>query len=195
MVKMPLALLATAASISHASGDGAPSSSPPFSHLRRRLSYSVVAGYAPSSSVADHCAIDLDQAAMERQLALRTPAGFANAKRIYEEGGNSKSYARITLAAGLPIPLEEGDVILGEDSEGNQVRGEAYEGYVTGVKTVKVRYAVSDAPETYVACRVGALVETTTGGCLKGEGTIDVKGRTLAYVYDPASDNRNGRTM
>ena len=41
--------------------------------------------------VTDHCAVDLDQLAIETQLAKQTDESFEAARKIYNEGGNSKS--------------------------------------------------------------------------------------------------------
>ena len=49
------------------------------------------------SQVTDYCAIDIDQAAIYKQLAVGTPNSFQNAQKIYNDGGNSKSYAEVTL--------------------------------------------------------------------------------------------------
>jgi len=56
--------------------------------------------------------IDLDQAAMEEQLALLTPEGFAKAKRIYLEGGHRRSYAVLNLT-----------VFVGKTTAGKMVTG------------------------------------------------------------------------
>ena len=58
--------------------------------------------------------MDLDQAAFEKQLSLATNESFVNAKRIYNEGAHSKSYAQITLASsGLLNDVSSGDEVLG----------------------------------------------------------------------------------
>ena len=56
----------------------------------RQLSevFQNIAGYAPGSDVTEHNAIDLDQAAMETELA--TP-DFDAASAVYMNGGNSVS--------------------------------------------------------------------------------------------------------
>ena len=62
-------------------------------------SYDRIAGYAPGSQVTDHNAIDLDQKVMETHLEAKTADGFAKALNVYDYGGNSKSYARLTIPA------------------------------------------------------------------------------------------------
>lgn len=148
------------------------------------------------SQVTDHCAIDLDQQAIEEQLGLKTDQAYEIARRIYNEGGHSKSYALVTLSGdGLPASVAKGDRILGVNAEGVQVVGNAYESYPAGTTTVKVQYATTDIQESYVECQVGALYETNTKGCFAADGTLKIGDRELAYTYDVANDNRNGRTM
>ena len=62
-------------------------------------SYDRIAGYAPGSQVTDHNAVDLDQAVMESHLKAATDDGFAKALNVYSNGGNSKSYALLTVPA------------------------------------------------------------------------------------------------
>ena len=64
-----------------------------------------------------HCAIDLDQVAMERQLALQTPASLEHAMRIYAEGGNAGSYATVTLTAPLAADAPKGAVAVGTSAD------------------------------------------------------------------------------
>ena len=59
-------------------------------------SYDRIAGYAPGSQVTDHNAVDLDQKVMETHLKAND---FAKALDVYDKGGNSKSYAELTIAA------------------------------------------------------------------------------------------------
>ncbi len=149
--------------------------------------------------MTDHCAIDLDQAAIEAQLAIGTPESFANARRIYEEGGHSKSYAELSILTqnGLPFPVAKGTLIVSKNVEGTEVAGKAYEDYVSGVKRIRVQYSTTDIQESYIErrCQVGGLIQTNTVGCLAREGTITIEGFEFAYDYDPATENKNGRTM
>jgi len=46
-----------------------------------------------------------------------------------------------------------------------------------------------------VSVSVGMLVETNMMGCLIGEGDLKIGGRDYYYNYDPATNNRNGRTI
>ena len=138
-----------------------------------------------------HCAIDLDQVAMERQLALQTPASLEHARRIYAEGGNAGSYATVTLAAPLAADAPAGAVAFGTSADGMPVRGKLDAEHRAGDVVVAVRYA----PDA--ACRVGALGEETsiTAGCLAASGVLQLDGAVVAYSYEPARDNLNRRTL
>ena len=124
--------------------------------------YEAIAGYTPHSQVTDHNAIDLDQQAMEAQL--KDPANFEVAARIYEQGGNSKSYAEFTVPA-LAYDIAKGTSISGTSARGWPVLGKAYKDASMGDTVLKVQYITSDVQRTYVMCRVGGLDETTEVGC------------------------------
>mmetsp|Transcript_20680 Transcript_20680/g.43807 ORF Transcript_20680/g.43807 Transcript_20680/m.43807 type:complete len:555 (+) Transcript_20680:69-1733(+) len=166
-------------------------------NVRRYLSYEKVAGYAPGSQVTDHCAIDRDQAAIEAELAKKTPEAFENALRIYNEGGNSKSYAQVTLTTPLSTFIGAGTAILGRNAEGNEVAGKAYEDYQAGTSVIKVQYATTDIQEAYVQCQVGALTEAdrNLSGCFAEQGDLTIDGKEYSYTYIPSNDNLNGRTI
>jgi len=51
-------------------------------------SHQSMAGYDSASDVGPHAMIDLDMEEFEKQVGLKTTAGFAEALRIYEFGGN-----------------------------------------------------------------------------------------------------------
>ena len=114
--------------------------------------------------------MDLDQAAMERQLALGTAEGHATAKDIYNNGGHSKSHARITLTPpGLTKKLSKGDAITGIAVDGTTIDAKAYSGADIGSTTVLVQYKTLDTQENHVMCKVGALpiAEQIHEGCLE----------------------------
>jgi len=104
-----------------------------------------IAGFEPLSQVTDHNAIDLDQEAMEQQLAFGNVDSYAAARRIYEEGAYSKSVAEVTLSTGLPNNVEKGTIIFGESVDGNQVAGKAYEDNAAGSTRLTVQYQTSDS--------------------------------------------------
>merc|ERR1719238_1901713 len=72
-------------------------------------SYNQIAGYEPGSDVTQHNRLDLDQQLMEAYLGEAEP-DFANAKGIYEGGGHSGAYARMTVTA-TTAALESGAAV------------------------------------------------------------------------------------
>jgi len=162
----------------------------------RRLSYESIAGYEPQSQVTDHNAIDLDQDAMQTQLALGNDDGFAAALRIYTEGAHSKSVAVVTLSAPLAIDVAKGTSFMGVDADGNQVAGKAYENNAAGATEVKVQYKTTDSQKDYVGCQVGASVYPNTERCFAASGSMTVDGSVeVSYSYDVLSDNINKRSI
>merc|ERR1719191_1907877 len=92
--------------------------------LEATASWAAIAGYSPGSKVTDHNAIDLDQAALEIALGEAT-VDYDLVKDIYEQGGNSKSYAEYTVPA-LTSALSKSDPVVGATSG---ITGKMYSGY------------------------------------------------------------------
>jgi hypothetical protein len=146
--------------------------------------------------VTDHCAIDLDQKALETEVGRGTNESFQNALRIYTEGGHSKSYAQITLTPPLSADVAKGTSIMGKNEEGIEVAGKSYQDYTSGDQVIKVQYSTSDIQSSYVECQVGALVvDPNTEGCFEADGIMWIGGVEYGYVYNPLTDNNNGRTL
>ena len=124
--------------------------------------YGLIAGYNPGSKVTDHNAIDLDQDAMEDQLADSAGPSWTNAKAVYTQGGFSKSYARFTLTS--PITATEDAVVTGVTASGDAVSG-TVKSSVTASTTLDVVYDTSEVQATYVNCQVGGLVSTAQNTC------------------------------
>eukprot|EP00984_Skeletonema_dohrnii_P004219 scaffold1490_cov121-Skeletonema_dohrnii-CCMP3373.AAC.2 len=167
-------------------------------NLRRRLSFEKVATYSPGSQVTDHCAIDRDQRAIEVELARKTNEAWDNAQQIYLQGGNSKSYALITLSEPLRSNVAKGTSVTGKNADGNEVAGKMYDTTTSGAVNVKVQYATTDVQDSYVQCQVGALVgeDINMSGCFAdGENTINIGGEVYTYTYTAATENKNGRTI
>jgi len=163
--------------------------------LGRRLSFEKVAGYKPDSQVTDHCAIDLDQKAIEAQLAIGTNEAFGAARKIYNTGGNSKVYAQVTITPALTKAIAKGDSIMGRGTEDQEVAGKTGQAYEAGDSNIKVYYSTTDIQSAYVGCQVGGLVEPTLKGCFKETGEFTIGGDTYTYTYDPATENKAGRTI
>mmetsp|Transcript_21404 Transcript_21404/g.33590 ORF Transcript_21404/g.33590 Transcript_21404/m.33590 type:complete len:541 (+) Transcript_21404:54-1676(+) len=187
-MKFSISLLA--ASLATADGSA-------WGNLRRHLSYEKVATYSPGSQVTDHCAIDRDQRALEIELARKTNESWQNAQQIYLQGGNSKSYALITLSEPLRSDVPKGTKVFGTNAAGNEVAGKMYSTTTSGSVTVKIQYATTDLQDSYVQCQVGALVgdDVNLSGCFAGESTITIGEEVYPYTYTPETDNNNGRTI
>ena len=155
-----------------------------------------IAGYEPYSQVTDHNAIDLDQQAMEQQLALATTETYANALRIYQEGAYSKMVAEIVLKDPLPTDIGRGTPVKGFGERGNQVLGRAYEDTRAFSESFRIRYQTVDDQNNYVLCQVGASQTPNTVGCFGTNGTLTIDDRyELGYSYDPLVDNKAKRTI
>jgi len=116
-------------------------------------SWATIAGYAPGSKVTDHNALDLDQKAIEL-LFKESAINYGQVSDIYSQGGNSKAYARFTVNP-LTASLSKGDRVIGGTSF---VEGKVYADYSAGDTEIKVSYKVSDNQQSYVSCKVGALL-------------------------------------
>lgn len=158
-------------------------------------SYERIGGYEPASQVTDHNAIDLDQAAMEEQLALGTAESYTNALKIYSDGAFSKSVAEVTLSSALTANVPKGTPIMGKNAAGNQVAGKAYEDNAAGATSIAVQYQTSDSQINYVGCQVGAAVSPVTDGCFAATGSFDIDGTSVDYSYNIATNNVAKRSM
>jgi len=162
----------------------------------RRLSFESVAGYAPGSQVTDHCALDLDQKAMEVELSKQTDESFLKAGEIYNNGAYSKSFAALTLTTGLATSVNKGQVVTGTSESGSEIAGKMYATFEAGSTDVHFQYKTGDVQSAYVNCQVGALgADGNLEGCLAATGNITIDGTEYAYTYAPATDNDNGRSI
>jgi hypothetical protein len=147
------------------------------------------------TQVTDHAAIDLDQMAIEEQLALHTSQAFGLAKSIYNEGGHSKSYAVLTLSTPLTSDILKDAAIIGKSSTGKEISCKAKEDYPAGSESIEAFYTTTDIQSSYMECQVGGLVTKNLVGCLASDGTVNIGGTEFAYTYMPDIDNKNDRTM
>jgi len=161
----------------------------------RRLSFQSIAGYEPGSLVTDHNALDLDQAAMETQLALGTAESFSVAKALYTNGAHSRSLATVTLSSALSSPINADTPVTGKSVKGHDLKGIVYEDYSAGTSVIQIQYDVNTIQSTYVGCQVGANPDPITDGCLVASGDLVIDGQSFNYTYDVLTDNVNGRTL
>ena len=165
-------------------------------------SYDKIAGYAPGSQVTDHNAVDLDQSVMESYLSA---GDFIKAKKIYEEGGNSKSYAELTIAApGTAKDITKGALMEAtrlvadnELQEPTKAIGKAYDNYPAGSTKIRFQYKTSDTqwkvvdgkdtPAYNQDCRVGGMDPDddyySTAGCVDGSKQVMVTFVDLSLIH------------
>jgi len=178
-----------------------PSASSSSSNLRsiaehdRRLSYELIANYEPKSQVTDHNAIDLDQFEIERQLNIGSVASFDKARRVYEEGGHSKSVAVVKLTTPLTSGLAKFTAVSGQNADGGPVYGSVHDDYPNGSNIIEVQYKTIDQQSSYVGCQVGGLSKPNLDGCFSPSGAFSIDGVSLEYSYDPKTQNVNKRTI
>ena len=120
----------------------------------RSLASEKLLGYRFENNMDDHARIDLDQQAIELALAIRTSTSFDNAQTIYEEGGHSKSYARLQLSSPLPTKVKKGSAIRGKTADGTTIKAKAYETAEEGDAIIEVQYPTDEGS---LPCFVGAL--------------------------------------
>ena len=120
----------------------------------RSLASEKLLGYKFENNMDDHARIDMDQQAIELALAIRTSTSFDNAQTIYENGGHSKSYARLQLQTSLPTKVKKGSDIKGKTADGTTIHAKAYEQAEEGDTVLEVQYPTD---ESALPCFVGAL--------------------------------------
>ena len=119
-------------------------------------------GYEPTTQVTDSCAIDLDQAALEAALG-HAPANYTSARDVYTLGGNSMSFAQLTVAP-LSEGISKGAQMSWVGQSGGTVNGRALDDYAAGATEVAFQYLTSDFstskyddPSAHSKCRVGTF--------------------------------------
>mmetsp|Transcript_14676 Transcript_14676/g.19154 ORF Transcript_14676/g.19154 Transcript_14676/m.19154 type:complete len:518 (+) Transcript_14676:112-1665(+) len=159
-------------------------------------SFPALSTYEPRTNVADHAAISMDQTEIQALVAFDSEASFDQAERIYREGGNSRSFAELTLSAALTQSIQKGDPITGTALDGTVVAGIAYADYSQGDLTIGLRYPTGQAYLTHVSCRVGALPASAidTSQCVEESGSVTIDGFNGAVAYTSVV-NKNGRTI
>lgn len=160
----------------------------------RKLSNKLIAGYEPPSDVVDHKKIDLDQLLIEEQLRLGTPANLVAAKRVYENGANSKVLATLTLTGdGLTAARSKDAYVQGLNPLGGLVGGTLNDDYGAGTKVITIK--VDPNIDT---CHGNGHPAQDVSGCFDIAGTIAVAGSgviSYEYTHDPALQMTNGRTI
>jgi len=173
-----------------------------FENAERKLSYEFIAGYRPDSQVTDHNAIDLDQNFIAKFVGEKTGDSFELARAVYEQGGHSKSYAKLKLTdlTGSFPTLNDGDKFTGKNTDGVDVVGKVYKSSKSKPNgEIWLQYQTNDDQQNYVGCQVGGLGVSyqNTKECFATSGTITENdgGSEYTYTYDINADNDNGRTI
>jgi hypothetical protein len=96
---------------------------------------------------------------METLLAGKTQGAFDQAQLVYEDGGNSKSFAVLSIPGGLPRDVLLGTQLSGRRVDGVIVVGTANDNYSAGDLALEFLYPISDDQEDHLDCRVGGLPE------------------------------------
>jgi hypothetical protein len=99
---------------------------------------------------------------METQITRLINDGFVNGKRIYVNGGNSNSFAVLTLTTPLTTAIAAGTAVTGLNGAGGAVSGVTLDNAASGASTLRVVYNVGSS---ILPCAVGGLTSTNTTGC------------------------------
>ena len=144
----------------------------PIAASSSQASYEKIYNYLPGSQVTDHNALDLDQKALEADLA-ESPVDYTNAKAVYQNGGHSKSYATITLTGTTVTGAHAaGAACGGKTSNDADVTGKLKSAVAVGDGTFDCYYPVSDAQasSSFTLQRGLHLACSFTGQCAKAWG-------------------------
>lgn len=154
----------------------------------RALSQDKFFNFQPRTDVVDHSRVDLDQKAMEKDLAQQTVVGFQSALDIYQNGAHSKAYSVLTLSTPLMASYSKGTEVSGKSVIGNAQGGKLYKAANVGDNVISVQYA------TTRDCLVRGP-EPNTNGCFASSGEIVIGSVPLTYSYNVESATKNGRTL
>jgi len=141
-----------------------------------------ISGYAPGSDVVDHGNVDQDQNAMEVGLALKDAQGFEDAKMIYENGGNSKVIATVTLSGMVDGTIPKGTTFSGSGQDGLVLTAGATGTVNDGSTTIMVTYAGGTCQD----------YNTDKSRCLASSGSLTDGTETYDYT---AVSHSAGRTL
>lgn len=115
---------------------------------------------------------------METLLSGMTETAFAQAQRVYIEGGNSKTIAKIRINGGVTREIAAGTKLTGKGIDGRDVVGSADSAAAVGDPIVNFKYPVGTSFDDHLDCRVGGLPENehVTEGCKMNESeTVALK--------------------
>ena len=93
------------------------------------------------------------------------------------------------------MALVKSTEVSGQSASGVAVYGKLYQSYAAGATTIEIQYKTIDSQKNYVQCQVGGLKSPNTVGCFADNGTLDIGGTIMNYVYDSKTQNVNKRTL
>ena len=100
---------------------------------------------------------------MAQIASLLADGDLENAKKVYELGAHSRSYAELSLGfEGLPGDIGPHSIASGISVSGQAITGVGIDEAKLGAKTVKIQYHNDDNP---VKCLVGGNPDPVTEGC------------------------------
>lgn len=136
--------------------------------------------------------IDLDVDLLSKLLS---EAKLEEAKRLYQQGAFSRSYAELELGfGGLPGDIHGHSTVTGKTDGGEVINGVIMDHGIMGAKTVRIAYDNLDNP---APCYVGGHPEPVFDGCfgLAGELTFDNFNKIVPYSYNMKYNNKNDRIL
>lgn len=164
-----------------------------------------IAGYLPMTLVTDYNAIDLDVQDMDMALAGDL---IDEAMKIYEDGGNTRSYAVVKLGMELHQTLNANAIVSSTKNHTTTSNGKTI--YVTdlivgtvmytakkGTRELSILYETKPDQSHYCDCRVGARQHPLLDGCFAPNGIITIEEwkMSMPYVYNPVLNNKNDRSL
>jgi len=161
-------------------------------------SYQSLAGYEPRTNVVDQSVgIAIDQVVIADFVGFSSEPAFQTARDVYEQGGNSKSYAELTLSVPLDQIVKKGAGMVYSKDDGTLIYGKAYADYAQGVSKIGFKYGTGESYHQYVNCKIGGLPSEleVISGCIPmgASGIVAIDG-IGEVIYDSVK-NKNGRTV
>lgn len=125
------------------------------------------------------------------------------AMKIYKDGGNTRSYAVLTLEMELTHDLDINSIVYASsnnassDITAGRVFGTVMYHVKKGSREISVLYEVDNEQNKDMKCRVGAKVHPMLDGCFPTNGIITLEELKiqLPYIYNPKIDNKNDRSL
>ena len=120
----------------------------------------------------DQAAIDLDQAEMEKHVAV---GDFAAAQRVYVQGAHSQSIAKLHLHQNnssntktiTTIVHTKGTtaVVTTFDDQASPIHGRLYQDASLDTGIIHVQYDTTNSSSSSSSCQVGGSARPVTDGC------------------------------